>query len=283
MIVLLIVLIIAVLFIKFLRSNYQFKYDFITFFEGSLGSGKTTMLVYHTKLVIRKRLFKNYIIKFVNYFLPKKWKLEYHCTKVYSNFPIFLGKKLGWSYRIDEQILNWYYKVEKDCIIVLDEVGFLYPNSSKVPSLTERFCLTWLRHCTNAIIFSSSQSLSECNITFRRKANHVYELSNCKRGFLFSHINVLEVYLSENISTIHSDSSSTFKDNHYYFRFPKKMFKSTYGENLYLIPKELINHIDCYSTLFEMCNLKIGEQWVDYDIISLDDIELIKKKYKSLI
>ena len=85
--------VVVFIYFRFFKGNYKFKFDAVSFFEGSLGSGKTTMLTYCAIRELKKRIRRNRIIKIINLFIPiKSKKLKLHGTNLYSNYPIFISK-----------------------------------------------------------------------------------------------------------------------------------------------------------------------------------------------
>lgn len=265
----LIVLCVAIfLYVKFILGNYHFKFDFITILVGQGGAGKTTLSCAFIRDKLKSRARRNFFRRILNIFLIKRFKLDYECMIVYSTFPIYLGKKYGWSKVITKRLLTWDYKVEKGSLIVLDELAYLFPSRKEVPTLKERFCLTFLRHVLGrgCEIIGATQSLSRCNIALRSVVSHTYNLSNCRKGFIFSKVNVMDVMISEDINTIYNDTSRNFRDNVYRFRFPKKMFVSDYGKYFENIPSNYLENMDSYDYIFNLFGLKCGMNWFDYYI-----------------
>lgn len=278
-----IILIIIFIFltIKLYKSNYKLEYDSWTFFEGSLGSGKTTVL---TRLAIstrRKRIIYNFfvplikvclwLIPFYNIlrlFQKKENRLQIKCrgTDIYSNYPIRINKKL-WSYAINKDVLNWIFRVNEDCIVVLDEVGYLFPNEMQKTDPLYVFCMTWFRHGTNAQVFCASQSLSETNVSFRRKVNRVYHLSNIKHCIipLFSKVQIRQAIISEDMSNQYTDDLESRETNWYRFKYPSFHFRSRYGKDYYkLDSSDLIPISKYYQMTFDKLKMTNGKRWTDY-------------------
>lgn len=282
------ILLIIFLIIKFIRSNYKLKYDSITFFEGCLGSGKTTII---TRLAINERrrrvifnFFRPFLIPVVNillFIIPFVnivygllclirheiiYKPEKRGTDIYSNYPIWINRRVGFSYAINKDLLAWLYRVNEDCIICLDEVGYLFPNENKKTDDLYTFCLTWIRHGTNCLMFCASQSLSECNITFRRKVNRCYHLCNfCNSIPFFKKVQITMSIISEDISTITTDHIEDREENWFRFKYPRRHFKSRYGKNYYLLPDDDIKKLSYdYEKTFSMLHLENGSKWESY-------------------
>lgn len=282
MVVVLIVLIVAgILLIKFCASNYKLEYDSWTFFEGSLGSGKTTIL---TRLAIttrRKRIIYNFFVPCLNiclWLIPfynlyrlcqkkeNRLKLKKRGTDIYSNYPIRINHKL-WSIAINKDVLNWIFRVNEDCIICLDEVGYLFPNEMQKTDPLYVFCMTWFRHGTNALVFSASQSLSECNVAFRRKVNRVYHLNNVKRCIIpfFSKVQVRQAIISEDMSNVYTDDLKSRETNWFRFKYPVSHFRSRYGKEYYKLDSdELLPISKYYQMTFDKLHLTNGERWRDF-------------------
>ena len=265
MIVLICLLVIVIfVYFRFFKGNYRFKFDAVTFFEGSLGSGKTTMLTYCAIRELKRRIRVNRFRKFINLFiLRKKKKLKLFGTKLYSNYPIYINKRLGYSIVVNFQLLQWLYRVDEDCIICLDEVSYLFPKEMKMTDKRTVLCLTWLRHATNCLLLCASQSLSECNVSFKRKVCKVFHLTDCKCGlFKLSHVFVREAIISEDMSNVYTDDPD--KDNKFKFIFPVKHFASRYARNLYDLDDKTINELSYnFDKLLVKMNLKNGDRWKD--------------------
>lgn len=269
-ILLILVIILLIKYIKFRKESIKIELDSVTFFEGPLGSGKTRLL---TSICIRefKRRVRVYKIHKVLEFLSFGiYKSKYFIPNVYSNYPIFLGKRYGFSYVINTSVLNWEYKIEEDSIIVLDEVGYIFPNQKEKTSDDYTFGITWLRHATNATILCASQSLSECNISFRRKVNRCYHLHNCRKFFWFlSAVEVVPVIISEDIKNVYNSNSSESVIQRYMFINPKKNFNSRYGKNLYKLNSNERKVIASdFNILLKRLNYQNGDMWrcLHYDI-----------------
>lgn len=267
--VLLIVLIVLLFFVvKFLRGNYVFKYDFFTIYTGQGGSGKTTLLCHSAKITLRRRYLRNIVRRFINIFLFKKFKLQYENYIVYSDFPCYFGRRFGWARIINKSVLDWSYQIEEGCIILLDELSYLFPSKKEIPSPRERFCLVFLRHIMgkSCVVFGATQSLSRCNVALRSVVGHVYNLSNCTKGWFFSRVNVMDVIISEDVRTIYNDTSKDFKDNVYRFRFPKGTFASDYGKYFKYLKNQHLDVMDSYDYIFNLFGLKCGAYWNDFYI-----------------
>lgn len=285
MIVILIFIILMIIIVhKVRKQNYQLRYDSITFFEGCLGSGKTTII---TRLAIkerRRRIINNFfakpktiILNILLFGLPiihliyipwclinkKIVKFERKGTEIYSNYPIWINKRVGYSIAINKELLNWLYKINENCIIVLDEVGYLFPNEMKKTDPLYQFCLTWFRHGTNCLMFCASQSLDECNIVFRRKVNRCYHLANMKRWIpFFSQVQITMSIISEDIHTITKDNIEERDSNWYKFLYPVKHFESRYGKKYYQQDnKSILELATSYQQTFNKMNIKNGERW----------------------
>lgn len=265
---LIIIVVFIVLYAKYLLGNYHFKFDFFTIFVGQGGSGKTTLCSYFTKKFLRGRSRRNFFRRIINLVLIKRFKLEYESMIVYSTFPMYLGKKYGWSRVITKKFITWDYDIEDGSIVVLDELAYLFPSRKEVPTIREKFCLTFLRHiCGKGCqVIGATQSLSRCNVALRSVVAHTYNLSNCKKGFLLSNVNVMDVMISEDINTVYNDTNRNFRDNVFKFKYPKGMFVSDYGKYFKYLPKKLLDQMDSYDFIFDLFGLKCGDYWTDYYI-----------------
>lgn len=261
-------IILLIKFIKFRRASIKIELDSVTFLEGSLGSGKTRMLTYLTLREFKKRNRFYNIKKLLNKIFP--FVKAPSIPHVYSNFPIYLGKKYGFSQVVNVEVLNWQFKIEEDSIVVLDEIGYMFPNQKEKTDNAFTFGITWLRHATNALVLCASQSLSECNISFRRKVNRCYHLHDCKKFmFCFSSVEVVPVIISEDINNIYQSNSVDYLDRKFMFKNPKHNFNSRYGRNLYYLPEDkraLVSYD--FTQLLKLLKLKNGDFWnsLQYDI-----------------
>lgn len=245
------IVIVVILIVRFILNNYNFKYDNFTFFEGSLGAGKTTIITSETLKVWKKRKLFNIFVanRFIEilitiliFLIPifniiwliyciryriknkKMWyfAIEKRGIDIYSNYPLryrlFPWNKWEYSIIIDRHLFDWLVKCNEDCIISLDELGYWFPptlnekGNAKSTDKQEIFGLTWLRHAISPCVFSASQSIDEVNITFRRKIQHIYRLSSNKRVFLpLSKVNCLEIQRSEDSGSIITTFNDTEK------------------------------------------------------------------------
>lgn len=283
-VVLIVLAVIGIFFlVKFLLTNYKFKFDNFTFFQGSLGSGKTSILTYFAvKLYKKRHRYNKFIYPVVSIllwiFVPTMLlrlfgKLHYDklSEEVYSNYPILLNKrKKLYSRVVNTEVLTWIFKMNDSSILVLDEVGYLLPNvinGKAVLSDSElRLCLTYLRHATNCTCLMASQSLSEVNKTMRAKINHCYNLSGVKvrkfLKFLPSSVHVFETIVSEDVDTVYSDSTKDYRDNVFRFWFPYNRFASRYAKNMYYLERQDIQILSQkFDLLLKQMGLYSGDTW----------------------
>lgn len=264
-IIVIIIVFIVFKILQWKKTAVKIDLDSITFFEGSLGSGKTTMLVNQAIKLFKSRVFRFKLFNLLNLCSFGLIKNNYLMPTLYSNFPIYINKKYGYSTVINVAVLNWEFKINQDSIVVLDEVGYLFPNEQKKTDNAFTFGLTWFRHGTNSVMLCASQSLSECNISFRRKVNRCYHLHNCKRFFFsISSVEVVPVIISEDINNIYTSNTDDKILEKYYFKYPKKNFNSRYGRNLYNLNKDkrILLSYD-FTLLLKEMNLKNGDKWCD--------------------
>lgn len=265
MIFLIILIVAAFIFFRLKKNAFKFTFDNVTFFQGSLGAGKTAMLTYHAIKERKRRVLNNFIATIINPFiLVKKWKIKKRGTDIYSTYPIYVNKRYGYSYVCSIKVLKWIERVNEDCIVVLDEVGFLFPSEMKKTDPKYTFCMTWLRHATNAFVLSASQSLSECNVLFRRKVNRVYALYGMRRRFLIrSCVNVRSSICSEDMTNIYSDTDPQLL---FTFKYPSKNFHSRYGKQLYDLLDDDIKKLSVdFDYLLSLMGYKFGDKWRSLD------------------
>lgn len=257
-------------YIKYKKESIKIELDSVTFFEGPLGSGKTRLLTYMAIKSFKKRVMIYKLFRFLEIITFHIFKSKKFIPHVYSNYPIYLGRKYGFSQVVNCQVLNWQYKIEEGSIVVLDEVGYIFPNQKEKTSDDYIFGITWLRHATDCVLLCASQSLSECNIAFRRKVNRCYHLHNCSKFFWrLSSVEVVPVIISEDIKNVYSSSSSDTVLQRFMFLNPKNNFNSRYGRDLYLLKESERNAIASnYNLLLQRLGYKNGDYWksLSYDI-----------------
>lgn len=293
-------ILIGFLILRFLiKQNRKVQLNNWTLFEGDLGSFKTTACTRKTVNLWRGRIFGNWlnptlniIIQILLFIIPitnfvylylvirdkKLYKIKKRGEEVYSTFPIWLSFpfrlfKDKWTYTkaINADVLDWKYKIEEDSIVVLDEVGYIFPSETKKTDPKITFCMTWFRHATNATVICATQSMSEVNVTFRRKCNRVYQLSHGQRcifpfGLFFCKVQVREIIISEDVNNIYEDNPETRNENWWTFKHPTRHFNSRYGKKLYNLTQEEINKISLkYQLMFEKLKMQNGEKWTSLD------------------
>lgn len=298
--IIIIFILISIGMIWILSNNYKFKYDNFTFFEGSLGSGKTTIITKESiKEYIKRKWFNlliankiviwfiriiTLIIPILNIVIIIFWIKDKKCPidikkrgmDIYSTYPIkyrkWLWSKWQYSIVIDRRLFNWLIKCNEDCIIALDELGYIFPpntNNNGAIKMTEKqdvFGLTWLRHAISPCVFCASQSIDEVNITFRRKIQHIYRLSNNKKVLgRISKVSALEIQRSEDsgsIITTFKDTSKDYLTNWHYYIYPKNNFQSRYGKLLYNLEENDLKKVSYdYNYLLDLIGVKVGERW----------------------
>lgn len=269
--IIIIIILVVIIGIKIYqwKNNYKINFDFITFFEGGEGSGKTTILTHLAYKEVMKRIWQNRFKKLL-FFIPNK---KYANTKVYSNYPIYINKKYGYTYVLTNEVLTWEKLVEDGSILVMDEMGLFFPMETKKTDQDKIFTMTYLRHIldkdnngNNARIFASSQSMDEVNKTFRRKCNKCYELSGMRKAFGIkkAKVNILQVYLSESINTQYIDNNE-FANNIYKFKYPKGKFSSTYAKDFKNI-KNIKEVSESYKNLLKYYGYEFGDKWRELNI-----------------
>lgn len=268
LIVILLIVILGIIIYNYFK-NYHFKLDGINFFQAQLGGGKSYTLTWCALRCQRRRIFTNKLKTIWNKCTPKKINMTLFPIDIYSNYPIWCGKKIGWSKAINKDIWWWKYKLPEHCIIVYDELANDLPNvrNGKAVMSDDRlkFCLRWFRHGTNATIFACSQSLSEVDKTFRAKVQHVYNLNNFKRHLFWNSLNVVESFISEDITTVYSDSDKNHIENIWRSRLSRKSYYSRYGKNLYNLDDSQITYISHNADkIMKLCGLKNGSSWTSY-------------------
>lgn len=280
-------------------GNFKIRYDNFTIFQGMLGSGKTTLLSYMARKELRRRRIFNFVrvpLFIILFIIPifhiihiilmvkehkknKKWNYfkKYSC-EVYSNYPIKLNPKIfgffigkpKYSICIDYQFFTYNYKILEESIVCIDELQYLLPNTKEGKAVVSderlKLCLTYLRHCTNCCFFGATQSFGEINITFRRKVNFVYELSNMRVKkflvFLPSKVFIRQLNFSEDIASGNVITGEDIQQGNFYFYFPRNVFDSRYCKFLYgLESDELIYLSKSYNNLIDYCGCEVGQRF----------------------
>jgi len=266
-------------------KNYHFKKDNIIFFQAQLGGGKSYTLTWNGLKEQKRRIRRNWFVKIWNACTPKKINFDILPIEIYSNYPIWCGKKIGWSKAINKNVWKWYDRLPENCIIVYDELANDLPNvrNGKAVMSDDRlkFCLRWFRHGTNAKIYACSQSLSEVDKTFRAKVQHVYNLSDFHKHLFWNSINVVESFISEDITTVYSDTDKKHIVNIWRSRLPKNSYYSRYGKKLYKLNDNMIDYISSHSdSIMDICGLSFGDSWTDY-VYDISE-ELLSKMMKGV-
>lgn len=318
-----IIIILIIIFILFAiiynhnKNKPKIVYDNFTFFEGALGSLKTTLLTFfsvaeRTKRVIYNKLIANKIMSilltillylmplfnlipiFISIFDKKLFviKLNKRGVKIYSSFPIRYRKYIlfgKWQYSlvVDITLFTWLYKYDPDNIFALDELGYWFPPDTNLKGnaiMTDKvkvFGITWLRHAISPCCFCASQSIDEVNISFRRKIQHIYRLSNGKKIFWrISKVDFVEIQRSEDsgsIITTFNSNTMTYTCNRFVFWYPKNNFDSRYGRRFYDLKEQIRKEITYnYDNLLKYLGLKAGDSWEE--LVYFND-----KKYTNLM
>lgn len=298
-IIICVVVVIGLVLFRLTFGNFKIRYDNFTIFQGMLGSGKTTLLSYMARKELRRRKLFNFIrtpMFVILFFIPiihiihlvlvfkekrtkNKWNyFKKYSVEVYSNYPIklntkifgfFLGKP-KYSICIDYQFFTYNYKILEESIVVVDELQYLLPNTKEGKAIVSderlKLCLTYLRHCTNCCFFGATQSFGEINITFRRKVNFVYELSNMRVKkfliFLPSKVYIRQLNYSEDITTGNITTDENIQEGNFYFYFPRNVFDSRYCKFLYGLESDELIHISkSYNNLIDYCGCEVGKRF----------------------
>lgn len=261
--ILIIILVVAlILYFRLKKNNYHLTYNNITYLQGEVGSGKTTMLTYLALKERKIRLRHNFFSRILSHIPLIKKLVKFKNPCIYSTYPIWINKKVGFSYVIDRTVLSWETRIKEGAIVVLDEMEMVFPSEAKKTEAVYSFGTAFIRHGANALIFASSQSLNEVNISFRRRVNSVYMLNNCKRGLFFSSVEVHKAIASEEFTNVFVDNNDVSK-NILKFRLKNGHFDSRYASNLYALPQKKIELLASdFNELLNAQGLKNGDKWV---------------------
>lgn len=247
----LLILIISVLVvIFFIRSFLKNKVDTITAFTGGLGSGKTAKSVQISIKLFKKNKFK---VKIHNLFKKDKEELP----KLYSNIPVFIDKKNGYSCKLTEDIVLLRERIPKKSVVLIDEIGgfasqFDYNN----PNIKDNFdeFVRLFRHYTfGGYLVVNDQCSENIVLQVRRRINVVQNLSKFVviPIFHFVFYFVREISISEEIKQVLNDDDSLNNSNKlvfgWWFLFFRKKYKHydtyCYSERYNRVPKIVIDSL----------------------------------------
>ena len=194
-----IVIIILCIVLRFwFKNRLKYKTETITAFTGGLGSGKTFLSVCKLRNIV---FWQN---------LKQKWlrltKRPYREVVVYSNIPLYLGKKRGYARVLKKEHLLLQEKLEGLPVILIDEIGafasqFEYKNQNVIVVFDE--FIRFYRHYTRGgYIVCNDQCSENIVLVVRRRLNKINNLSNfLKIGPLVFYFERM-INISEEIKTI---------------------------------------------------------------------------------
>lgn len=215
-------IIIALIIISFIlirlyfKNRLKYKTETITAFTGGLGSGKTFLSV----LKVRSLYFWNNLKQKIRKLLHK----DYRAVNVYSNIPIYVNKKYGYSKVLTKEHLLLQEKLEGLPILLIDEIGsfasqFEYKNKNVIITFDE--FVRFFRHYTKGgFIVCNDQCSENIVLVVRRRLNKIHNLSNfIKFGPLVFYYERM-INISEEIKTIDQvNDTATDTQNNMQLRF----------------------------------------------------------------
>lgn len=201
-------LIIVVLY--FVLKSYFIKYDTIIAFTGGLGSGKSFLSVKLAikllKRQIRKVKWKN-TINFIKCKIKKTNFEPLPIPQLYTNIPVFINKKQGFSIELTEEHLLLRKKIIPRSVVFIDEIGayasqFEY-NNKNISDNFDEFIRLFRHYTLGGYLVVNDQCSENIVLTVRRRLNTVNNLFYFRVWFkLIWTVRVRNISISEEIKTI---------------------------------------------------------------------------------
>ena len=197
--VIIVICVLAFILVRlYFKNRLKYKTETITAYTGGLGSGKTFLSV----CKVRSLYFWNNLKQKIR----KLFKKEYREVNVYSNIPIYVNKKYGYSKILTKEHLLLQEKLEGLPILLIDEIGsfasqFEYKNKNVIITFDE--FVRFFRHYTKGgYIVCNDQCSENIVLVVRRRLNKIHNLSNfIKLGALVFYYERM-INISEEIKTI---------------------------------------------------------------------------------
>lgn len=208
LLVLILIIIFSCIFLRYwFKNRLKHKTETITCYTGGLGSGKTFLSVCKVRNLIFWCSIKEN--------LKKLFRRPYREINVYSNIPLYLGKKRGYARILTKEHLLLKEKLDGLPIILIDEIGafanqFEYNNPNIMQTFDE--FIRFYRHYTlGGYIVCNDQCSENIILVVRRRINKIHNLSNfLKIGPIVLYFERM-INISEEIKTI--DNVETDKEN----------------------------------------------------------------------
>lgn len=199
LLVVVIICILAFLIIKwYFKNHLKYKTETITSFTGGLGSGKTFLSVLKVKSIANRLRIKQWF--------RKVFGKPYREVNVYSNIPLYLGKKHGYAKVLKKEHLLLQEKLEGVPVILIDEIGafanqFEFKNHNVI-NVFDEFIRFYRHYTQGGYIVCNDQCSENIILVVRRRLNKINNLSNfLKFGpFVFYYERMINI--SEEIKTI---------------------------------------------------------------------------------
>lgn len=199
------VIILAVVVWKILRSYRLTTYDTIVSFTGGLGSGKSLMSVdMAIKLLHRKRRE----VKWKNLFRKRGEKLPE--PLLYSSIPVRISKKEMAAVLTDKH-LTLQEKLVRNSVVFIDEIGSFcsqFDFKAKNADIFDEFIRFYRHYTKGGFIVCNDQCSENIVLQVRRRLNTVYNLMGFRKWFgLFYTVHVRNISVSEEIKTIEEQNA----------------------------------------------------------------------------
>ena len=271
----------------------------VNFFEGMLGGGKTVRVAD----IIIKKYRQGKLCKFLSKFIIPIWPLNKlkkklrdldYTDRIYTTFPLRLSKrgktkvvnyltgeityvKGIWSRRLTTSHVLWKLPLPDNCLLGVDEMGFLFPSEAKKADPRIVWCFALMRHAFDPLFVGASQSLSQVSKEFRSKVNTIYSLSNFEKhlfGLCYT-CDVDRIVYNELVTNIQNIKSIKESNAHIFGIFGRKHFDSRYMREFYHLDLEIQDRFIKNWTDYSREILGNESHWSDFIIHPSE--ELIKK------
>lgn len=194
----LVIVIVAVIAWKILRSYRLVTYDTVLAFTGGLGSGKTFLSVGQARKLLARKRFK----VFLNNLFHPKHKLPR--PLLYSSIPVRVSKT-EMAVRLTAEHLLLQRQIVLNSVVLIDEVGgFCSQFDYKVRNaeIFDEF-VRFFRHYVQGYLIVNDQCSENIVLQVRRRLNTVYNLMGFRRFLnLVYWVRVRNISVSEEIKTI---------------------------------------------------------------------------------
>lgn len=266
LITILIIIVLSFLLIKWwFKNRLKYSTETITAFTGGLGSGKTFLSVLK-------------VISIANFLRLKEWTRRlvgkpFRDVTIYSNIPLYLGKKRGYARVLKKEHLLLQEKLVGRPVILIDEIGafanqFDFKNYNVIKVFDE--FIRFYRHYTQGgYIVCNDQCSENIVLVVRRRLNKIRNLSNfLKIGPLVFYYERM-INISEEIKTIDEVENKESNDTQNNMKLKFKL--------VFNMKKKYDTH--CYSGRYD--SVPYGEDYLHKKLKTNEVLECPPEKEKK--